>query len=86
MNATTGQTAWVDPNMNSDFGSIVDCGSVFIALPSTANLIVFKPGEKEYAEVTRFKVSETQIYAHPVISGNSIYIKDNETLTMFKID
>jgi outer membrane protein assembly factor BamB len=86
LNAATGQTAWVDANIHSDFGSVLDCGSVLIALPSTANLIVLKPSEKEYAEIARYKVSETAIYAHPVISGNIIYTKDAETLTMFKID
>ncbi|MCX6255438.1 MAG: PQQ-like beta-propeller repeat protein [Bacteroidia bacterium] len=86
LNAATGQAAWIDNAVSSDFATIVDCGSVIIGLPGTANLIVFKPESKVYAEVVRYKVSETAIYAFPVIAGNSIYIKDAETLRLYKIN
>lgn len=85
LNASTGATAWVDNNVNSDFATLVDCGSVLIGLPSTGNLIVFKPDSKAYSEEARYKVSETPVYAFPVISGNNIYIKDAENLTMYRI-
>ncbi len=83
INAATGQTAWIDNSVNSDFSTIVDCGSVIIGLTSTDNLLVLKPDAKAYSEVVKYKVSETPIYAYPVISGNSIYIKDAETLMKF---
>jgi len=83
INAATGQTAWIDNSVNSDFSTIVDCGSVIIGLTSTDNLLVLKPDAKAYSEVVKYKVSETPIYAYPVISGNSIYIKDAETLMKY---
>ena len=83
LNASTGQTAWVDNAVNSDFSTIVDCGSVIIGLTSTDNLIVLKPDPKAYSEVAKYKVADTPIYGYPVISGNSIYIKDAETLMKF---
>lgn len=86
LNATTGQTAWIDNAVNNDFASIVDCGSVMIGLPSTANLIVLKPESKAYTEVAHYKVSETPIYAFPVISGNKIFIKDAESLILYRIN
>jgi outer membrane protein assembly factor BamB len=86
LNATTGQTAWIDNAVNNDFASIVDCGSVIIGLPSTANLIVLRPESKAYTEVAHYKVSETPIYAFPVISGNKIFIKDAEALILYRIN
>jgi outer membrane protein assembly factor BamB len=83
LNAATGQTAWIDNAVNSDFSTIVDCGSVIIGLTSTDNLIVLTPDGKEYSELVKYKVSDTPIYGYPVISGNSIYIKDAETLMRF---
>lgn len=83
LNATTGQTAWTDNAVNSDFSTIVDCGSVIMGLTSTDNLIVLKPDGKAYSEVVKYKVSDSPIYAYPVISGNSIYIKDSETLMKY---
>ena len=83
LNSTTGQTAWVDNTVNSDFSTIVDCGSVIIGSTSTDNLIVLKPDGKAYSEVAKYKISDTPIYAYPVISGNRVYIKDAETLMMY---
>jgi outer membrane protein assembly factor BamB len=86
LNATTGKTAWIDDALNSDFAAIVDCGAVLIGLPSTGNLIVLKPESKIYTELAKYKVAETAVYAFPVISGNSIYVKDAETLMLYKIN
>ncbi len=86
INAATGQTSWIDNSVNGDFATIVDCGSVIIGLPVTSYLIVFKPESAAYAEVTRYKVSETSIYSYPIVAGNLIYIKDAESLTLYKIN
>lgn len=86
LNASTGQTAWIDNSVNSDFATLTDCGSILIGLPSTANLLILKPDPSAYTEVVRYKVAETPVYAFPVIAGNQIYIKDAETLTMYRIN
>lgn len=84
LNASNGQKAWVDENTNSDFATLVDCGSVLMGLPSTGNLLIFKPDNKAYSEVAKYKVSETPVYSFPIVAGNSVYIKDAETLTLYK--
>jgi outer membrane protein assembly factor BamB len=86
INASTGETTWIDKAVSSDFGTMVDCGSVMIGLTSTGNLIVLKPEPKIYTEVVRYKVSETPIFAFPVIAGNLIYIKDDESLMLYKLN
>ena len=88
INSQNGQTAWIDPTSRDrgGFASIVDVGSVILALPSNSELIVIKPIDKEYTELARIKISDTSIYAHPVIAGNRVFIKDQETLTLWTID
>ena len=86
LNASNGQKAWLDEAVNSDFATIVDCGSVIIGFPSTGNLIIFKPDPKAYTEIAKYKVSDTPVYAFPVVSGNTIYVKDAESLMMYKIN
>jgi outer membrane protein assembly factor BamB len=86
LNASNGQTGWMDNATNSDFATIVDCRTVIIGFPSTGYLIVMKPDPKAYSEVVKYKVSETPVYAFPVIAGNIIYVKDAESLIMYKIE
>jgi outer membrane protein assembly factor BamB len=86
LNAQTGQTAWTDTaTRKENFGAIVDAGPVIFALPSDSQLVVFKPSDKEYAEVARFKVADTPTYAHPVIAGNRIFVRDQETVALWTI-
>jgi outer membrane protein assembly factor BamB len=88
LNAETGQRCWVDSATldRSGFGPIVDAGSVLMVLPSNAELIVFEPDDKSFKELTRIKVSEASIYAHPVLSGKWIFIKDQQTITLYELE
>jgi outer membrane protein assembly factor BamB len=86
MNAGTGQTAWIDNVVNSDFSTVSDCGSILIGLASTGNLIVYKPEASGYSEVAKYKVADTPVYAFPVITGVNIYVKDAENLMLFRIN
>jgi outer membrane protein assembly factor BamB len=87
INAQNGETAWVDTlkNDRGGFAAILDAGQVILALPSSAELIVIKPVEDKYTELARIKMADTPTYAHPVIAGNSIYLKDEETLTLWEM-
>ncbi len=88
LNAQTGQTAWIDTAKNGSggFAAILDAGSVMLALPSNSELIAFAPSDKEYTELARIKVADAASYAHPVISGNRIYVRDEQTLAMWIIE
>ena len=98
MNAKDGKTAWTGPQMGAagggggggggrgmgrapNFGAIVDAGSVLIALPSSGEMIAFKPSEKAYEEVAKIKVSDAT-YAHPILTGNKVIVKDQQSVAM----
>ena len=88
INAQTGQTTWTDATQRdrSGFTAILDAGSCLLALPSNSELIVFQPSREQYTELAKIKVADTPTYAHPVIAGNCIYVKDQETLAMLAIE
>lgn len=68
------------------YGSIVDAGSVLLALTPASELVVFKPGAGAYEEVARIKVAESPTYAYPVLSGNRIFIKDQNDVALYTVD
>ena len=88
INAKTGQTAWKDETSRDKggFGPVISAGSCLMALPSNSELIVFKPSDKAYSELAKIKVSATAVYAHPVVAGNRIYIKDQDNVTLWTLD
>jgi len=86
INSGTGQTAWADETALQNFGSIVDGGSVIIVLTSNSNFVVLRPDGQKYNQIALIKLIESSIYAHPILSGNRIYIKDKESLTLFTVN
>jgi outer membrane protein assembly factor BamB len=68
------------------YGSVVDAGSVLLALSPAGELVVFKPSDTAFAEVARYKVADEGTYAYPVAVGDAIYIKDSDSLTRWDVN
>lgn len=87
LDAKTGKTDWTDAAARDrqGFTSIVDGGSCLLALASSGEMTVFKPEGKQYEEIAKIKVSDTPIYAHPVLAGNRIFIKDAESVALLAV-
>jgi outer membrane protein assembly factor BamB len=69
------------------YGSVVDAGSVMAALCPGGDLVFFKPDATAYTELARYKVSEDgDVYSHPILSGDRIYIKDRDSISMWTTD
>jgi outer membrane protein assembly factor BamB len=86
LSAETGQTVWTDATKRGGYGSMIDAGAVVMALPEKTEFVVFKPGEKQFAEVASLKVAESPTYASPVLTGKGMYIKDQESLTLWAFE
>ncbi len=87
INAESGQTAWTDQTRldQGGFTSIVDAGSCLMALPSSSELIIYKPTKNQYQELAKIKVADSPIYAHPVVAGRRIFIKDQDSVALLMI-
>lgn len=70
----------------SGYGSIVDAGSVLLALTPASQLVAFEPDGKEFKELARIKVADTPTYAYPVVSGNRIFVKDQNFVSLLIVE
>jgi outer membrane protein assembly factor BamB len=82
----TGATLWADTTKRGQSAAMLDAGTVLLALTLNGELTAFKPGHTEYAELARIKIASSDTWAHPVVSGNRIFVKDSETLSLWTID
>ncbi len=87
LDARTGKTDWLDSTSRDrgGFGTIVDAGSVLLALPSSAEMLIYKPSDKGLETVAQIKVSETPTYTYPVLTANQIFIKDQDTVILYTL-
>ena len=56
-----------------------------MALPSSSELIVYKPVKEKYVELAKLSIADSPTYSHPVITGNRIFIKDEKTISLWKM-
>jgi hypothetical protein len=47
---------------------------------------VLQPDDKKLNEVGRIKVAATPTYAYPVVSGNRVFVKDQDSLTLWTVE
>ncbi len=86
LNAETGETCWADTTKYNRFASTLDLGAALLSLPATGEMIIYNPTPDKYDEVIVYKVAETDVYAHPLLEGKKIYIKDEENLTCWSFN
>lgn len=86
VNAETGETVWQSPGRMGENAAILNLGNkVLLLLTNDANLIVQPAGAKAYAPVAQYSVASSATWAHPLVIGNRILIKDETTLTSLAI-
>jgi outer membrane protein assembly factor BamB len=68
------------------YGSLVDAGSVMLALTPASQLVAFQPGDKAYTELARIKVADTPTYACPIVAGNRLFVKDQDSVTLWTFE
>ena len=82
VNADTGETVWQSPGRMGENAAILNLGNkVLLLLTNEGNLVVQPAGAKTYAPVAQYSVASSPTWAHPLVMGNRILIKDETTLT-----
>ena len=85
LNARDGAALWTSPGRQGDNAAIVDAGPVLLALTTDAELIVIRKNPKAFEVVRKYTVADSPTWAHPVLVGNDILIKDATTLALWGI-
>lgn len=83
LDAKTGKVLWADTVNRGRSAAIADAGSCLIALVLNGDLCIYLPSDKQYLEVAKYKVGEPELWAHPVIAGKNIFIRDKEAITLW---
>lgn len=85
LNARTGKTCWADTTAHNRFVSTLDLGEILLSLPATGKLLFFEPNPESFIQKAIYKIADTEVYAHPVVTGNRIYVKEQDLLTCWTI-
>jgi outer membrane protein assembly factor BamB len=85
-NAESGAALWTETSKRGQSAAILDAGAVILALTLNGELAAFKPSGTEYVELTRIKVASTETWAHPVIAGKRVFVRDSEKVGLWTFE
>jgi outer membrane protein assembly factor BamB len=86
LDAQSGKMLWQSDGRLGAYASLVNAGSVWLALTSDGQLMVLRPSGTACEVIAQYRVSDTPTWAHPVFLGKRILIKDQTTLRSFRIE
>ena len=86
LDAKNGDVLWVDKTARGQCGSVLDAGTVLLALSSDSNLLAFKPNDKAYEELAKIKVSDNETWAVPIVTGKRVFVKDKDSLILWTFE
>ncbi len=92
LDAKSSETMWTGEARQGTNAALVDAGAVLLGLVTPgptdrkpSHLVVFGATDKEYEEKARYKVSDGPAFAHPVLSGKTIAIKDRTKFALWTL-
>jgi outer membrane protein assembly factor BamB len=85
MDAPTGRTVWESEGRLGDNGALVLMGEWLLVLTSGGELIVLRSDAESFSPARRYTVAESPTWAHPVPTEAGLLIKDEDTLSLWKL-
>jgi outer membrane protein assembly factor BamB len=82
IDADTGKSIWQSPGRMGENAAILNLGGkVLLLLTNDANLIVQPLSAKVYEPVAQYSVASSETWAHPLVIGSRVLVKDESSLT-----
>ena len=85
LDANTGQTRWLSEGRQADNAAVVRAGDVWVALQADAQLIVARGNPKQFEILRRYTVANSATWAQPVLSGERVFVKDLNSITLWTL-
>lgn len=80
MEADTGKLIWESPGRTGENAAIVNAGGWLFLLTDEARLLILKADASGYTPLREYVVASSPTWAHPVLMGNRILVKDKTAL------
>ena len=80
LDPATGTTEWVTRGREADNAALLAADPWLLVGTTNAELIVARPDDEGLGEVRRYQVADSPVWAHPIVAGKRLLVKDEEKL------
>jgi len=84
LDAATGRVVWLSEGRLGDNAALVAGGGMVFALTTEADLFVLPQKGDAFAPSRRYRVASSPTWAHPVVTGEGVLVKDRDSLAYLR--
>lgn len=85
LDAVTGQTQWLSDARIAENAAVVRAGDLWFALTTEAQLLVARANPKQFEVLKRYQVANSATWAQPVLSGQRVFVKDLNAISLWTL-
>jgi outer membrane protein assembly factor BamB len=85
VDAQTGQTQWLSEPRQGENAAVVKAGDHWFALEADAELVVARANPKQFEILKRYTVANSATWAQPVLSGERLFVKDVNSISLWTL-
>jgi outer membrane protein assembly factor BamB len=82
----TGKTVWTGEGRQAENAAMIASGRNVFALTTNSELLVFSATPTALNLNHKYEIADSPTWAHPVISGNQVLVKDAKSLALWSAD
>ena len=86
LDARSGKLLWATNGREGDNAAMVAAGGLLFALTSESELVIARNAADAFQQVRRYTVADSPTWAHPVIDGGHVLVKDANTLALWSLE
>jgi outer membrane protein assembly factor BamB len=86
LDVATGKTRWTGDPRQGENAAMVLAGDTIFSLTNDAKLLVTRASDQAATPIKSYTVAGSPTWAHPVIAGKRIVIKDEQSLALFALE
>ena len=86
LDARTGKTQWLSNGREGDNTAAVVAGQFLLMLTDGGELVVARADPKQFEVIKKYSVADSPTWAHPVLVGKRVLIKDASSLAVFGLE
>jgi outer membrane protein assembly factor BamB len=85
LDARTGAAKWATEGRAAQNAALVSAGPNLVVLTSDGELVVARRSPDRFEEMRRYQVASSQTWSHPVLAGDSLVIRDADSVAVWSL-
>ncbi len=86
LDVISGSVLWLGPPRAALNTAVVKAGKLLLLLNDDAELVIAESNRQRFEVVGRYSVAESATWAQPTVSGERVFVKDTDSLTLWIVD